>query len=173
MTGRPNPADRRAQADRAARVRPDTDAGADHLGWDYPRLAALAGRHGTPVHVLDLARLDRAVDELTAALAALPRRARAYYSVKTNYLPAVCRHVLRRGLGADVVSGYELDAALRMGFAPGDVVFNGPVKTDPELATAARLGVRVHIDGHHEVTDRKSTRLNSSHWITSRMPSSA
>jgi diaminopimelate decarboxylase len=120
-------------------------------GWAYERLAAVALRHGTPVHVLDVANLDRAVDALAAALAGLGRPARAYYSVKTNYLPAVCRHLLRRGLGADVVSGYELESALRQGFAPEDVVFNGPVKTEEELATAVRTGVRVHVDGRHEV----------------------
>lgn len=130
-------------------------------GWSYQRLAEVAGRYGTPVQVLDLARLDRAVDELAAALGGLARPARAYYSVKTNYLPAICRHLLRRGLGADVVSGYELDAVLRFGFAPADVVFNGPVKTADELDAAVRLGVRVHVDAEHEVStlDRLAGRL--------------
>lgn len=129
-------------------------------GWDYERLAGVAGRHGTPVHVFDQARLDRAVDRLLAASAGLGRPTRAYYSLKTNYLPALCRQLAGRGLGADVVSGYELDAALRAGFAPADVVLNGPVKTDAELRAAARLGVRVHLDGEPEVAalDRAAAR---------------
>jgi diaminopimelate decarboxylase len=119
--------------------------------WDYDRLVGLAGRHGTPVHVLDPARLDRAVDRLRSVLGGLGRPTRVYYSVKTNYLPAICRQLSARGIGADVVSGYELEAALRTGFAPADMVFNGPVKTEPELAEAVRRNVRVNLDGQHEV----------------------
>lgn len=81
-------------------------------GWDYDRLVDVVGRHGTPVQVLDAERLDRAVRELLAALGALIRPARVHYSVKTNYLPYLCRRLAGQGMGADVVSGYEMDAAL-------------------------------------------------------------
>ncbi|WP_411149702.1 diaminopimelate decarboxylase family protein [Streptomyces sp. A30] len=120
-------------------------------GWDEERLADIAGRHGTPVHVLDVRRAERSADELLGALGGLGRPGRAYYSVKTNYLPHLCERFAARGLGADVVSGYELRAALRAGFAPGDIVFNGPVKTPEELALAVRNSVRVNIDGEHEI----------------------
>ncbi|MFJ8623613.1 diaminopimelate decarboxylase family protein [Kitasatospora sp. NPDC093550] len=119
--------------------------------WDYARLAGLAARHGTPLQVLDATRLDRAVDELLDALDGLGRPTRVYYSVKTNYLPYLCRRLAARGLGADVVSGYELAAALEAGFAPADTVFNGPVKTEAELAAAFEHGVRVNLDGEQEV----------------------
>ncbi|MER7667491.1 hypothetical protein ABTY61_03370 [Kitasatospora sp. NPDC096128] len=120
-------------------------------GWDYDRLADLAGRHATPFHVLDTARLDRAARDLLAALGELGRPATAYYSVKTNYLPHLTRRLARHGMGADVVSGYELEAALAAGFEPARIVFNGPVKTEEELALAVRHGVRVNIDGEHEI----------------------
>ncbi|WP_330306545.1 MULTISPECIES: hypothetical protein [unclassified Streptomyces] len=125
--------------------------GGDTRGWDGERLAEIAGRYGTPVHVLDIARAERAADDLLAALGGLGRPGRAYYSVKTNYLPYLLERFAGRGLGADVVSGYELRAALRAGFAPQDIVFNGPVKTEDELALAVRESVRVNIDGEHEI----------------------
>ena len=74
-----------------------------------------------------------------------------YYSVKTNYLPALCRQLAGRGLGADVVSGYELSAALAAGFAADDIVFNGPVKTADEIEAAVRRRVRINIDGPDEI----------------------
>jgi hypothetical protein len=40
------------------------------------------------------------------------------------------------------------------------------------IATAPLL-LRAGLSEHGLARDRKSTRLNSSHWITSRMPSSA
>ncbi|MEU3724207.1 hypothetical protein [Streptomyces sp. NPDC031705] len=127
-----------------------TEAGTE-AGWDPVRLAEVAQRHGTPVHVLDAQRLDRAAEHLLDVLGGLGRPARAYYSVKTNYLPYLMRRLAARGLGADVVSGYELEAALAAGFDPAAMVFNGPVKTDAELATAVRHGVRVNIDGEQEI----------------------
>ncbi|WP_434597902.1 diaminopimelate decarboxylase family protein [Streptomyces sp. A5-4] len=120
-------------------------------GWDYERLVGIAQRRGTPVHVLDSARLDRATEHLLDVLGGLGRPAHAYYSVKTNYLPYLLRRLAGHGMGADVVSGYELEAALAAGFDPAATVFNGPVKTDAELATAVRHGVRVNIDGEQEI----------------------
>jgi long-chain acyl-CoA synthetase len=38
---------------------------------------------------------------------------------------------------------------------------------------ATRLAVNATLDSHERLADRKSTRLNSSHRLTSRMPSSA
>ncbi|GAA3487218.1 hypothetical protein [Streptomyces cremeus] len=125
-------------------------------GWDYDRLVDIAQRHGTPVHVLDTARLDRATEHLYDVFGGLGRPARAYYSVKTNYLPYLLRRLTGHGMGADVVSGYELEAALAAGFDPADIVFNGPVKTDAELAAAARHGVRVNIDGEQEIAALES-----------------
>ncbi|MFF1560696.1 diaminopimelate decarboxylase family protein [Streptomyces sp. NPDC058279] len=118
---------------------------------DHERLAKLAERHATPFHVLDCGRLDEAADRLAGVLGGLGRETRVYYSVKTNYLPFILRRLAGRGMGADVVSGYEMDAALAAGFAPADIVFNGPVKTEEELAAAVRHGVRVHIDGEQEI----------------------
>jgi diaminopimelate decarboxylase len=120
-------------------------------GWDQERLVDIAQRHGSPVHVLDAGRLDRATEYLLEVLGGLGRTARAYYSVKTNYLPFLLRRLAGHGMGADVVSGYELEAALAAGFDPTAMVFNGPVKTDAELATAVRHGVRVNIDGEQEI----------------------
>ncbi|MFE6909438.1 diaminopimelate decarboxylase family protein [Streptomyces erythrochromogenes] len=121
------------------------------MSADHQRLAGLAERHATPFHVLDCGRLDEAADRLADVLGTLNRETRVYYSVKTNYLPFILRRLAARGMGADVVSGYEMDAALSAGFAPADIVFNGPVKTDEELAAAVRHGVRVHIDGEQEI----------------------
>ncbi|MER5549151.1 hypothetical protein ABT072_43750 [Streptomyces sp. NPDC002589] len=119
--------------------------------WDYDRLIDVAGRHGTPVQVLDAGRLDRAAAELLAVLGSLSRPTQVYYSVKTNYLPYLCRRLAGHGMGADVVSGYEMDAALAAGFPADAIVFNGPVKTEDELAAAVWHGVRVNIDGEQEI----------------------
>ncbi|MFJ3305639.1 diaminopimelate decarboxylase family protein [Streptomyces sp. NPDC086549] len=130
--------------------RESSDA-AQPAAWDYDRLVQVADRHGTPAQVLDVRRLDRAADHLREALNALTRPARAYYSVKTNYLPYLCRRLAGHGMGADVVSGYEMEAALAAGFPASKMVFNGPVKYEDEMAAALRHGVRINIDAEHEI----------------------
>lgn len=104
-------------------------------GLDPHELAAL---HGTPFFLYDL-------DVLTARVAALrqalPSNADLAFAVKANPSLAVLSHLARLGVGADVASFGELQAAIRAGVPLDRVVFTGPGKTDVELGAALRLGV--------------------------------
>lgn len=116
-------------------------------GLAADQLAALGEQYGTPVYVLDLDRFEQNLISLSTALA--PDR--VYYSLKTNYLPDLLGVVRRLGLGVDVVSGYELRAALTAGFSGRDIVFNGPVKSAAELELAVSAGAFVNIDSEDEI----------------------
>lgn len=109
--------------------------------------AKLADEWGTPLYVVSLDQLASNARSVGACLG----DARLLYSVKTNYLPAITRRIRELGLGVDVVSGYELTAALDSGFTGENIVFNGPVKCQEELALAVRNGVYVNIDGLEEI----------------------
>lgn len=50
------------------------------------------------------------------------------YSFKTNYTPAVCKIVKSLGGYAEVVSDMEYQLALKIGFSPECIVYNGPGK---------------------------------------------
>lgn len=50
------------------------------------------------------------------------------YSFKTNYTPAVCNLVKKLGGYAEVVSDMEYQLALKVGFSPEHIVYNGPGK---------------------------------------------
>src|SRR5690606_2011459 len=52
----------------------------------------------------------------------------------------IVRTLAGQGCGADVVSGGELELALRVGIAPGDIVFSGVAKLDDELDMAISAG---------------------------------
>ena len=52
------------------------------------------------------------------------------YSFKTNYTPAVCSLVKNLGGYAEVVSDMEYVLALKIGFTPNHIVYNGPGKGD-------------------------------------------
>ena len=56
-----------------------------------------------------------------------------HYAVKANANPKVLRHIREAGLGADCVSGGEIEAAMRAGFPSSKIVFAGVGKADWEI----------------------------------------
>ena len=67
------------------------------------------------------------------AMAATFPDAMVCYAVKANNHPAILSLLAEEGLGADVVSGYELRQALAAGIPPQKIVFSGVAKTEDEI----------------------------------------
>lgn len=59
-----------------------------------------------------------------------------HYAVKANANPKILNIICQSGLGADCVSGGEIQAAVDAGFAPGKIVFAGVGKSDKEINLA-------------------------------------
>ncbi len=72
------------------------------------------------------------------------------YSVKTNNFPWLLKRARARGFLAEVVSPDEWDFALRCGYEPEQIVFNGPQKRD-NAAEALSSGALVNLDSLEEV----------------------
>jgi diaminopimelate decarboxylase len=98
-------------------------------------LHELATTHGTPLHLVDATRLEASA---TSALAPGAGGAGAdiFFSYKTNPVPGVLRRLHRVGIGAEVISAYELWLALELGVPPDRIIYNGPAKSDASLRTA-------------------------------------
>ncbi len=64
-----------------------------------------------------------------------------HYAVKANANPKILAAVAQAGLGADCVSGGEIEAALRAGFAPSGIVFAGVGKSDWEIELGLEKGI--------------------------------
>ena len=105
----------------------------------------LADEYGTPLYVVNETRLRENYDNFFKAFASRYSKVEVYYSYKTNCIPGVLEVLHKSGAKAEVISGYELWLALRLGISPGSIVFNGPNKTDEELETAIRHGVKLII----------------------------
>jgi diaminopimelate decarboxylase len=99
---------------------------------DIP-LPRLAEAIGTPVYVYSRATLERHADAFIDGLSAIPRKHIAF-AIKANPNLGVLRVLARKGFGADVVSGGELERAVAAGIAPADIVFSGVGKTRAEMA---------------------------------------
>ena len=88
----------------------------------------------TPFYYYDLDLLRDTLGELRAQ-AGISRNFEVHYAVKANANPIVLRTIAKAGLGADCVSGPEIEAALAAGFPASKIVFAGVGKTDREIIT--------------------------------------
>ena len=99
----------------------------------------LVERFGSPLHLVDGLALDR---NATAALGA-GCGVDVFSSYKTNPIPAVLRRLHSRGVGAEVISPYELWLAFELG-VPGDrIIYNGPAKSVVSLKQAVAADVKL------------------------------
>lgn len=96
------------------------------------------GRFGTPAYVYDLDAIAAEARDLQAGFDDAPHL--VAYAVKANSAGPIVKTLAAEGCGADVVSGAELELALRCGVSADQVVFSGVAKTDAELDLAIGTG---------------------------------
>jgi diaminopimelate decarboxylase len=114
------------------------DVGPNGTVWsDGLDLADLAAQHGTPLHVV---RGDR-LDANAAAAMAASESADVFSSYKTNPVPDVLARLHHHGVGAEVISPYELWLAMRLGVPGERVIYNGPAKSPESIRAAIQHGV--------------------------------
>ncbi len=106
---------------------------------DVP-LNRIAEEVGTPVYVYSRATLERHARVFQDAVKPAGRTDVAF-AVKANPNLAVLRVLSNAGMGADVVSGGELERALAAGMAPHRIVFSGVGKTQAEMAQGLDRGI--------------------------------
>lgn len=96
-------------------------------------------RTGTPCYYYDLGVLQETLLEIRRQTAGSPYL--VHYAVKANGNPLLLSEIARAGLGADLVSGGELKAAMEAGFKPAQMNFSGVGKTDSEIRLALSAGI--------------------------------
>ena len=88
----------------------------------------------TPYYCYDLSLLRNTIGTIQKEISGFPFV--VHYAVKANANPRILEEISKTGLGADLVSGNEILAALKAGFAPGMMAFAGVGKTDSEIEIA-------------------------------------
>ncbi|MYZ51798.1 diaminopimelate decarboxylase [Malikia spinosa] len=101
--------------------------------------AELARAHGTPLFVYSQAVMLDALAAYQRGFAG--RQALICYAMKANSTLAVLRTFVQAGCGLDIVSGGELERALRAGVEPAKVIFSGVGKTRAEMRLALEAGI--------------------------------
>ena len=102
----------------------------------------LADRYGTPLYLMDEARIRENCRRYTDCLDIMPEGSMILYAGKACCFKDMYRIITEEGMGADVVSSGELFTALSAGFDPSKLFFHGNGKTDTDLECAVneRIG---------------------------------
>lgn len=82
----------------------------------------------TPYYMFYADEFIKNYKDLENSMKAIYENYQIAYSFKTNYTPAVCSLVKSLGGYAEVVSDMEYSLALKIGYAPQKIVYNGPGK---------------------------------------------
>lgn len=108
------------------------------LKGTYP-LDRFAGQR-TPFYYYDTDLLQRTLETVCQQLRDRPQW-RVHYAVKANHNPVLLKQIAAAGLGADCVSGGEIQAALDAGFPASGIVYAGVGKADWEIDLGLDAGI--------------------------------
>ena len=108
--------------------------------FNYFRPAVDAAKQmRTPFYYYDMDLLRKTLETINRLTA--DRRFKVHYAIKANGNPQIISEIAKYDLGADLVSGGEINAAAKAGFAPEDMNFSGVGKTDWEIRTGLEHGI--------------------------------
>jgi diaminopimelate decarboxylase len=113
-------------------------------------LQMLAGRVGTPLHAYSASAIRQRIRDLQTAMQGLDTL--VCYAVKANANLAILQMMADAALGADIVSGGELQRSLRAGIPAGRIVFSGVGKSVDEIGDALAAGIgRFNVESRDEL----------------------
>jgi len=124
----------------------------DHLIVNGVDTLELVKEFNSPLFVFSEARIRDNIKRLQLAADAVDRPIKFCYASKANSNMAILKVVLESGIDIEVNSGGELFKALRVGFRPDQIIFNGTSKSDDELDDAVRAGIyAINVDSIYEI----------------------
>ena len=107
---------------------------AGHLTFAGYDTAALAGKYGTPLYVMDENKIrEKCRIYRNAMIQAFSAESMPLYAGKALCIRRIYEIVQEEGMGADVVSSGELYTARSAGMPPERIVFHGNNKTDEDI----------------------------------------
>jgi len=124
----------------------------DHLTVNGVDTLELVREFNSPLFVFSEKRILDNIKRLKLAADAVDRPIKFCYASKANSNMAILKVVLDSGIDIEVNSGGELFKALRVGFRPEQIIFNGTSKSDDEIDDAVRAGIyAINVDSIYEI----------------------
>jgi len=123
-----------------------------HLAINGADALALVRKYESPLFVFSGPRIRSNINRLKNAAESVEHPIRFFYASKANSNMAVLKTVLNSGIDVEVNSGGELFKALRVGFLPNQIIFNGTSKSAGELDDAVSAGIyAINVDSIYEI----------------------
>ena len=116
---------------------------------NFGELDKIACEYGTPYYLMYGKTYIKNIYNFKKAFTQRYDKLIVGYSFKTNYVPALCQIAKKEGCYAEVVSSMEFQIAQKLGFK--NIIFNGPIKTDEDLAVAIESNAIINIDSEYEI----------------------
>ena len=132
----------------------------------------LAEKYGTPLFVFSENRIKENISRLKQAEKLIECPLKICYAAKANSNMAILRVVKEAGADLEVNSGGELWKALKIGFKPEQIIFNGTSKTVEELEAAINAGIyAIQVDSLYELDliEETAKRLNKKAGVSLRL----
>jgi diaminopimelate decarboxylase len=132
----------------------------------------LVARYDSPLFVFSEPRIRSNVERLKRAAGTVGHPIKFCYASKANSNMGVLAAVRDAGIDIEVNSGGELYKALKAGFRPDQIVFNGTSKTDAEIDEAVGAGIyATNVDSIYEIelVERSARKLGKRARIALRL----
>ncbi len=124
----------------------------DLLQMDGLDLVTLGERYGTPLFVFSERRIRHNAEAVRAAFQNKSVTTQVFYASKANSNLAVLEILRDAGLNIEVNSGGELYKAIKIGFRPDQIIFNGVAKTEAEICEAIKYQIfSINVDSPYEL----------------------
>ncbi len=114
------------------------------------KISQIASNVGTPFYCYSQKTIERhfrIFDDVFAGIAHT-----TCYAMKANPNPAIMKVLAKLGAGADIVSGGELEVAIKAGINPNKIVYSGVGKTKAEIKLALEHNIlQLNIESEAEL----------------------
>ncbi len=111
----------------------------------------LVEKYGSPLFIVDEKYLEDNFNKLSSSFKSVYKNTRIAYSVKTNYVLAICKKLFDLGASPEVISGVEIDLIKKIGYLSNDIIVNGPAKSEDEIIKVIEVNGLINIDSFDEL----------------------
>lgn len=115
-------------------------------------MSSLIKQYGSPLLVVNKDKLLYDAHSIHEAIQIAGSGSMVLYSYKTNCVPGILQVIHTAGIGAEVISPYELWLAERLNVPANMIIYNGVNKDDDSIKRAIKMGIfSINIDSLQEI----------------------
>jgi diaminopimelate decarboxylase len=123
-----------------------------HIAINNKDVMDLVSEYGSPLLVVNRKQLIKDATSIYRALKRIGNNSKVLYSYETNCIPGILKEIHGIGIGAEVISPYELWLAEQLNVSGEEIIYNGVNKTEESLVRAIDMDIlAINIDSLPEI----------------------